>query len=55
MTNLLFGQEQEQEQVQTSLNMTDLPASTDWEGEKITARRIAEEDLSEAPIAVRSV
>ena len=42
---MLFGQDQ------TSLNMTDLPARDDYQDE-ITSR-IAEEDLSEAPIAVR--
>ena len=47
LTNLLFGQDQ------TSLNMTDLPARDDYQ-DQITSRRIAEEDLSEAPIAVRS-
>ena len=62
MTNLLFGQEP------TSLNMTDQPASRaefdDYNSEefnnyqdnyqdKITSRRIVEEDPSDAPIAVR--
>ena len=58
MTNLLFGQEP------TSLNITEQPANRvefddDYSEEynyqdKITSRRIAEDDPSDAPIAVRS-
>ena len=48
MTNLLFGQEE------ISLNTTDWEGDRDDSQDKITSRRIAEEDLSEAPIAVRS-